>query len=86
MQQIIESLSGELHALPHRELNMLMEVLRERGFRYDRTLTLAKAINKQAKLLLSRHFQAAELNKTLALCKQLAFPKTTWVKIVESYI
>lgn len=59
VQQIIESLGGELHALPHRELNMLMEVLRERGFRYDRALPLAKAVNKQAKLLQSRHFQAS---------------------------
>lgn len=65
---------------------MLMEVLRERGFRYDRTLPLAKAVNKQAKLLLNRPFQASELCKTLALCKQLAMPKATWVKIVESYL
>lgn len=59
IQQIIESLGGELHVLPHRELNMLMEVLREKGFRYDHTLPLAKAVNKQAKQLLNRHFQAS---------------------------
>lgn len=59
IQQIIESLGGELHVLPHRELNMLMEVLREKGFRYDRSLPLAKAVNKQTKQLLNRHFQAS---------------------------
>ena len=59
IRQIVESLAGELHVLPHRELNMLMEVLRERGFRYDRALPLAKALNKQAKLLLNRPFQAS---------------------------
>lgn len=61
------SLSGELHLLPQREVNMLLEVLKERGYRYDRTVPIFKALNKQAKLLFGRQYRAVEFPRTLQL-------------------
>jgi hypothetical protein len=86
IEEIIESLSGDLHQMPHREINMLLEVLREKGLTYDRTLPIFKALNKQAKLFFGRQYRASELNKTLLLYKLLGFPKQTWIKMIECFL
>lgn len=72
--------------MPHREVNMLMEVLRERGYTYDRTLPIFKALNKTAKLFFGKQYRALELTKSLQLYKQLGFPKQTWVKMVSNFL
>ncbi len=57
IHNIINELSGELHNVPHEELNMLLEVLRERGYAYTNELAIFRALNKQSKLLFGRHFK-----------------------------
>ena len=58
IEAIMDGLSGELHLMPQKEANMLMEVLKERGYTYERTVPLFKALNKQAKLLFGRQYRA----------------------------
>lgn len=86
LEGIIGSLSGELHLMPQREVNMLLEVLRERAYSYDRTVPIFKALNKQAKLLFGRQYRATELTKSLQLYRHLGFPKQTWVKMVSAFL
>jgi hypothetical protein len=59
VEQVISTLSGELHLMPHREVNMLMEVLREQGYKYERALPIFKALNKLAKLFFGRQYRAS---------------------------
>jgi hypothetical protein len=45
--------------MPHREINMLLEVLRERGYKYDRSVAIFKALNKQAKLFFGKQYKGS---------------------------
>ena len=62
---------SDLHTVPHREINMLLEVLRERGFVYDKANPIFSALKKLMKHSFGRQFRPVELNKTLQLTKAL---------------
>lgn len=64
---------------------MLLEVLRERGFVYDKASPIFSALRKLMKHSFGRQFKPVELNKTLQLTKALNFPRKTWLKLLEDY-
>ena len=76
---------SDLHTVPHREINMLLEVLRERGFFYEKANPIFSALKKLMKHSFGRQFRPVELNKTLQLTKALNFPRKTWLKLIEDY-
>ena len=76
---------SDLHTVPHREINMLLEVLRERGFVYDKANPIFSALKKLMKHSFGRQFRPVELNKTLQLTKALNFPRKIWLKLIEDY-
>ncbi len=74
-----------MHSVPHREINMLLEVLREKGFVYDKSSPIFSSLRKLMKHSFGKQFRHDELNKTLQLTKNLNFPKKTWLKLLEDY-
>lgn len=83
IQQVLDELSNHLHEVPHKEINILMEVLKEHGITYDRTLAIYRALNKQAKMLFGRDMKAELLPRSLHYLKVLGFPKFTINKLLD---
>ena len=83
IHRIINEMSGDLHKIPHKEINLLLEVLKERGYKYDKELAVFRALNKQAKHLFGKMFNGELLPMSLFYLKSLGFPKITIIKIFE---
>ena len=83
--QVIDQLSGQMHQVPHREINILLEILKERNYRYDNDVPIFRALNKNAKLLFGKGYRQQYLPKTLFYLRALGFPKSTITKIFEQY-
>lgn len=57
IEEVINSMVSDLHIVPHREINMLLEVLRERGFVYDKANPIFSALKKLMKHSFGRQFR-----------------------------
>lgn len=86
MSEIIDNMSGELHILPHRETNMLLEVLRESGISYERDRPIMRSLNKHAKMQFGHSFKGDQLLKSISLLTALRFPKQTIAKLIDSFL
>lgn len=78
-------MSGELHHVPHEEINMLLEVLKNRGYLFTNDLPIFRALNKTSKMLFGKHLKPNMLWKTLFHLKVLHFPKLTTIKMLEDF-
>ena len=58
MHKIVNEMAGELHSVPHEEINRLLEVLKERRYKYNADLPIFKGLNKQAKMLFGGKFES----------------------------
>ena len=72
--------------MPHQDLHILFEVLRERVYRYSSELPIFKALNKHAKMLFGRNCRGELLPKSFFYLKRLGFPKLTITKSFEEYV
>jgi len=61
---------------------MLLEILKERGYTYNREEYIYRALNKQIKMLFGKQYQANLLLKTFNLLRSLNVPKMNIIKML----
>lgn len=67
-------------------MNILLNILKERGYRYNSELPIFRGLNKVTKMLLGKQFKAELLPKTLFYMKVLKFPKLTTIKMLQEFL